>query len=77
MIININFHNTNHYTQLLIQSNHFLQLKNIYFNFKNSTPKHNLKKKINSIYLEICKENKNSILISKIQHPNTPFEILV
>jgi hypothetical protein len=31
IIININFHNTNHYTQLFIQSNHFPPLKNIFF----------------------------------------------
>jgi hypothetical protein len=40
IIININFHNINHYTQLFIQSNNFLPLKNFFFfsNLKNLTP---------------------------------------
>jgi len=68
IITNINFHNTNHYTQLFIQSNHFLTLKNIFFQYKkNSTPKHKFIKNLNSI------QHPNTFLLSRNLQTNSEY----
>jgi hypothetical protein len=86
IIININFHNTNHYTQLFIQSNHFLPLKDIFFQSQKFNTNHytqlfiqsnhfqslpTIKKIIFSNLKNLTLKHKFKKNLNSIQHPNT------
>jgi hypothetical protein len=83
IITNINFHNTNHYTQLFIQSNHFLTLKNIFFQSQKFNTNHytllfiqfNHFLPLKNIFFQYKKNStpKHKFIknLNSIQHPNT------